>query len=66
MAGRMTRFKTLLQIIELDDISKFNKILGVGAGGEGLTARIGKEKVYGVDIRIDEIRKLRSKRVGYN
>ena len=66
MTDRMTRFETPLQIMELDDISKFNRILDIGAGGEGLAARIGKEKVYGVDIRIDEIRELRSKRVSCN
>lgn len=37
---RMTRFETPLQIIELDNISRFNNILDIGAGGEGLAARI--------------------------
>lgn len=63
---RMTRFETPLQIIELDNISRFNNILDIGAGGEGLAARIGRERVYGVDIRIDEIRELQTKGVNCN
>jgi len=63
---RMTRCETPLQIIELDNISRFNNILDIGAGGEGLAARIGKERVYGVDIRIDEIRELQTKGVNCN
>jgi hypothetical protein len=66
MTDGMTRFETPLQIMELDDMSKFNRILDIRAGGEGLAARIGKERVYGVDTRIDEIKELRSKRVSCN
>lgn len=38
----------------------------MGASGEELAARIGKEKVYGIDIRIDEIKEVRSKNVECN
>ncbi|MEM3617699.1 MAG: class I SAM-dependent methyltransferase [Candidatus Bathyarchaeia archaeon] len=67
MAGKeLSYFETPTQKIVLEDISRFNRVLDVGAGGEGLAARIGKDKVYGIDIRVDEIREVKGKNVECN
>ncbi|MEM1551673.1 MAG: class I SAM-dependent methyltransferase [Candidatus Bathyarchaeia archaeon] len=66
MSKKLSHFETPLQEIGLEDISRFDRVLDVGAGGEGLAARIGKEKVYGIDIRVEEIREVRSKNVECN
>lgn len=66
MSKKLSYFETPLQEIDLEDISRFDLVLDVGAGGEGLAARIGKEKVYGIDIRVEEIREVRSKNVECN
>jgi len=66
MRKKLTYFETPLQEIELEDISGFDRVLDVGAGGEGLVARIGKKQVFGIDIRVDEIKEVRSKNVECN
>lgn len=66
MSKELSYFKTPLQEIDLEDISHFNRVLDVGAGGEGLAARIGMEKVYGIDIQVDEIKEVRSRNVECN
>ena len=66
MIKHSSRFVTPLQEIELDSIRSFDRVLDIGAGGEGLVARIGNECVYGVDIRIEEIKEARSKKTTAN
>jgi ubiquinone/menaquinone biosynthesis C-methylase UbiE len=66
MRKKLACFETPLQKIELEDISGFDRVLDVGAGGEGLAARIGKEQVYGIDIRVSEIKEVKSKNVDCN
>jgi len=52
----MTRVETLVQIINLEPLTSDGLILDIGGGGEGLTSRIGGERVCAVDIRMSEIK----------
>jgi predicted TPR repeat methyltransferase len=59
MKKERTYFETPLQKIELEDISDFDRVLDIGAGGEGLVARIRGEQVYGIDISVDEMKEVK-------
>jgi len=61
-----TYIETPLQEIKLEETGSFNRILDVGAGGEALTARIWNDKVYGVDMRRQEIKEIAGKGVKCN
>jgi ubiquinone/menaquinone biosynthesis C-methylase UbiE len=66
MVSELTRFETPLQTIELNDMDDFDRILDVGAGGEGLVARLKGEGVCGVDLRKEEIQEIRGRGVDCN
>jgi ubiquinone/menaquinone biosynthesis C-methylase UbiE len=55
---KCTYTETPLQKIELEEEGSFDRIVDIGAGGEGLAARIWKGKVHGVDLRLQEIKEI--------
>ncbi|MHA1771273.1 MAG: class I SAM-dependent methyltransferase [Candidatus Thorarchaeota archaeon] len=52
-------FETPQQKVTLQELRRDQLILDVGAGGEGIVARLGGKQVCAVDIRMDEIREAR-------
>ncbi len=49
----------LFEEVILDNLRGPERILDVGAGGEGLVSRIARTRVCAVDIRVDRIREAR-------
>jgi ubiquinone/menaquinone biosynthesis C-methylase UbiE len=58
LQNRRSYAETPLQEIDLKETGTFSRILDVGAGGEGLAARIWNDNVYGVDLRTQEIKEI--------
>lgn len=58
MRNRRSYTETPLQEIDLKETGAFNRILDIGAGGEGLAARIWNNNVHGVDLRLQEIKEI--------
>ncbi|MCF2135811.1 MAG: class I SAM-dependent methyltransferase [Candidatus Thorarchaeota archaeon] len=52
-------FEPPQQTVSLEELRGDRLILDVGAGGEGIVARLGRSRVCAVDIRMDEIREAR-------
>lgn len=59
MEGTLSKFSTPEQTIHLSRISDEGIILDIGAGGEGIVARLEGNRVCAADVRLDEIREAR-------
>ncbi len=55
----ISTFETPQQTVTLQSLPEHGRILDIGAGGEGIVARLGGRAVCAVDIRMDEIREAR-------